>query len=130
MEVKQEQYIDLETDRVYFRLPNCKNDKIFKILKYPSVVKDLYLISEDGIVINRVSNTIVERNNITCSSPFPSVNLSCIVDGEYSIERFRICDLMASTFIRNSELYLERGCKVNCIGNEYDTHYTNFIYDI
>lgn len=128
MEVFDEQYIDLETDRVYFTLPMDKTDKVYKKIKYPMVIQNLYLISEDGIVINRVSGTIVERNHTI--SAYPSVNLSCIVDGRHSIERFMIADLMASTFIRNSEWYLERGYKVRCLSGPNNTRYDNFIYDV
>ena len=84
-----------------------------------------------GIIINPTSDIIVEP---VFTDGFPWVALSAErFDHEKRVFyrcRFKIVDLVAYNFIRNSERYLERGfIAVNKNGLTEDNHYMNVMYN-
>lgn len=133
-------YYDLDSNRIFIngikdliavKDKSNTEDMIFKKLVYPSVLEKLYLINQFGIVINTVENCSIIPVII---DGYPCINLSSKIkyNGKYSIfsrERYRIIDLVAYNFIRNSECYLERGyIAINKNGILTDNYYSNIEY--
>lgn len=113
-----EEYYDLNSNRIFIggfkdlrTIQSTEGELIFKQVSYPTVTKKIYLINQYGIVINSVAKTI--QQPILDDNGFPCVGLSSFeeVNGKqcFSVSRYRIVDLVAYSFIRNSDVYLERG---------------------
>lgn len=125
-------YYNLDSDRVFLGMKGLKSinkdtERIIKKLKYPSVLDQLYLIDQYGILINRVANTIITPT--IDEHGFPCMVLSSKDGDEFVREKFRIVDLVAYNFISNSDSYLERGYHAsNKNGILTDNYYTNIVY--
>lgn len=130
------EYYDINTNRIFLGGKNlkCVQDKsteyVVKKLIYPSVLP-MYFIGQSGIIINPTSDIIVKP---VFTDGFPWVTLSAErFDHEKRVFyrcRFKIVDLVAYNFIRNSERYLERGfIAVNKNGLTEDNHYMNVMYN-
>lgn len=133
-----DEYYDLNSNRVFirgikdFRAIKDKTDidMVFKKLIYPSVL-EIYLINQYGMVINTVGDNVISSVLV---DGFPCISLSTKIERErkspiVSNERYRVIDLVACNFIRESECYLERGCiAINKNGILIDNHYSNIVY--
>lgn len=106
---------------------NTPNETLIrKKLIFPNVIEELYSITSDGLIYNRVTNN---RLGIIIRNYFPVVNLSCRDNGRIITEPFKIKDLMAFNFIANAKSYLAKGYKViNIDGDNKNNHYTNIRY--
>lgn len=128
-------YYDLSSNRVFtnvrgLRAIQDKSDYIFKFLKYESVIKNMYLIGQDGIVLNTISNSI-EIPIMVDGFPYVVLTMERPMNSNrvFCRERFKIVDLVAYNFIRDSDSYLERGyIAINKNGFTQDNHYTNIMY--
>jgi len=128
-----ENYYDLDSNRIFtrgvkdFNTINSDTDIVFKPVVYKSVLENLYIINQYGMVINLASEAVVQ--SVLNKDGFPSVVLSGLYDNKFISDKFRIVDLVACSFIRNSEYYLERGYNaINKNGNVMDNYYTNIEY--
>ncbi len=132
-----DEYYDLNSNRIFVRgikdfktIKDTDTDVIFKKLIYPFVL-EIYLINQYGIVINTVGDNTISPVLV---NGFPTVHLSTRIERNgkspiVSNERYRIIDLVACNFIRQSECYLERGyIAINKNGILMDTHYSNIVY--
>lgn len=130
-------YYDLNSNRIFVRgfkdlktIHSTDDEVIFKYVNFSSVTKKIYLINQYGTVINSITNIIQQP---IVDNGFPCVALSSIeyVNDKqcFSVIRYRIVDLVAYSFIRNSDVYLERGCiALNKNGILTDNYYTNIEY--
>lgn len=132
-------YYDLDSNRIFVRgIKDFKaikdksstEEMIFKKLVYPCVLEKIYLINQFGIVINTIENCSIIPIMI---DGFPCVNLSSKIEYNgnsiFSRERYRLVDLVAYNFIRNSDCYLERGyIAINKNRILTDNHYSNIEY--
>lgn len=124
------QYYDLDNGRIYNTLVDANdlilNPRIIKDLNYPSVIPGLYAITDNGIVINKIINNIVLYNPLRNGSKELTVNLSCKIDDIITVEPFKVSNLMASSFIRDANIYFERGYQIRYKdGNSFNLAYNN-----
>lgn len=126
-------YYNLNRDRI-FRFKDLNSieegteEIINKKLRFPTVPKELYLINQYGMVINRVANVLLKPT--IDEHGYPCVVLTSKDGDAFTHEKFRIVDLVAYNFIEESESYLERGYHAsNKNGNLIDNYYTNIVYE-
>lgn len=112
---------------VFVRGFKCSdNTEYMKILVYPTVLENIYTISNTGQVYSLLNDSYIPWGY---KNGLPYVNLSCNHDGVTSLEPFYIKDLMACNFIVNSMDYVERGCDVIYKdGDSNNNHYENIMY--
>lgn len=132
----KESYYDLNSNQVFVRgfkdLVTINGEPfVIKKLIHPQVTPSIYYITQSGLVISNVAEAII----IPDIDPkgFPYVSLSSMIDVNgkviYAMEQYRIVDLVACNFIRNSDCYLERGCTaINKDGIKTNNHYNNIEY--
>lgn len=121
-------YYNLVDGRIFingFR-DSIKNE-IYKILKYPNIPSVMYSINQNGNVYSNLKDEYISKKLL--HGKYPSVILSCVIDGVHKLEPFYVKDLVACSFIDNSISYLERGYRVvNIDGDPMNCNYRNLIY--
>lgn len=117
-------YYDLVHNRVQIKYSDDAEDA--KMITYPSVLQNIYCITEDGRVYSMINENYLSwgfRNGL------PYVNLSSVRERGVALEPFYIRDLMACSYIANASSYLERGYHaVNVDGDPLNCVYTNIVY--
>lgn len=129
-------YYDLDNNRIFVKgfkdLIDINGETmVIKKLNYKFVTPSIYYITQWGTVISTVTQAMISPS--IDSEGFPYVRLSVTFDSGFDIvhtlDDFRIVDLVACNFIRNSESYLERGCiAINKNGIKTYNHYKNIEY--
>ena len=123
----EENYYDLSHNRMRLWCSTCPdNAEDAKILNYPSVLQNIYCITENGRVYSIINENYIGwriRNGL------PYVNLSCDRERGISLEPFYIKDLMAYNYIANADSYLERGYHASYVdGDPMNCNYKNIVY--
>lgn len=127
--MNKEEYYDLLTNKTFIRGYENFNVIDAKHLINPDVFPSIYIITQNG-QIYCVADDLYLRWEY--EGKYPYVNLLCKrkeKDKSFTKKRFLIKDLMAYSYIKNPDSYLERGCKVvNIDGNPNNCKYDNIIF--
>lgn len=133
----KDSYYDLDSRRVFVRgfrdsrTIKGGREQFRKWIDFPTVINELYLINQYGVVTNSISGSYLKQT--LDEKGEPCVNLSSIeMRGTkkcFIMKRYRVVDLVACAFIRDSKVYLERGCIASHKnGKKTDNYYTNIEY--
>ena len=86
----------------------------------------MYKISEFGKIYSIANDSYISWS---IRDSLPYVNLPCLKNDKYTLESFYIKDLVACSFLEDSESYLERGYRaINIDGNTMNCNYHNIVY--